>query len=146
MAEWIERTTALIALRPGRTPALDLPPMGRFTERDGLLLARAAPHQIYAMRAGVTDLLPELAPLCDGAGLIDLSDARVGVRIAGPDARDRLAYLIPLDLHPDRFAPGQCAQTLMAHMTVLLLQTGPDAYEIQCGRSFHASFARAVGL
>ncbi|MGI4955776.1 MAG: sarcosine oxidase subunit gamma [Janthinobacterium lividum] len=143
--EWVERTTVLIAPSPRQAPRLDLPPMNRFTERDGLLLARVAPHQVYAMRLGADrPLMAELQAVTGGAGLIDLSDARVGIRIAGPDARDRLARLVPLDLHPSRFMPGLCAATVMAHLNVLLLQLGPDSFEVQCGRSFADSLARAV--
>lgn len=152
MAELVERTTALVAVRPGRdvTAALaamgaSLPPMGRFIDSGGLLLARIAPHQLLAMRAGAdAPLLEELAPLAGLAGIIDLSDSRVGVRIAGPGARTALSALVPLDLHASRFAPGHCAPTMMAHLSVLLLQTGPDEYEVQCGRSFAGSFLRAV--
>lgn len=152
MADLVERTTALVALRPGRDVAaalagmgVSLPPVGRFVETGGLLLARIAPHQLLAMRAGAdVPLLDELAPLDGLAGIIDLSDSRVGVRIAGPDARTALCALVPLDLHASNFAPGHCAPTLMAHLSVLLLQTGPDEYEVQCGRSFAGSFLRAV--
>lgn len=141
MADQIERTTALIAWRPGHPPPLAIPEMGRFTETDGLLLARVAPFQALAMREGVDQpLMEELAPQIGPATLTDLSDARIGVRIQG---RKNLAHLVPLDLHPAHFAPGQCAQTIMAHMSVLLLQTGPERYEIQGARSYMASFLRA---
>lgn len=150
MADILERTTALIALRPGRDAALTaalagmgqtLPPMGRFTHSAGLLLARVAPGQVLAMREGAdAPLMQELASLSAEAGLIDLSDARVGVRLA----KAGLAHLLPLDLHAGTFAPGHCAQTLMAHMSVLVLQHGPDAYEIQVMRSYAASFLRAI--
>ena len=154
MVEPFERTTALIALRHGRTEALSaalagmgqaLPAMGRFTEVDGLVLARAAPHQVFAMRAGVdVPLMAELSPVLAEAGLVDLSDSRVGVRLSGAGAMAHLAHLVPLDLHAGRFGPGQCAQTILSHLTVLLLQHGPDSYELQCGRSFAGSFMRAL--
>ncbi len=147
MAELVERTTALIVLRPGGAGGLAVPEMGRFTEVDGLLLARVAPGQVLAMRMGVdVPLLEELAPLVGAGALIDLSDARVGVRFAGAGAAARLATLVPIDLHASRFGPGQCAQTMAAHLSVLVLQHGVDAYELQCGRSFAGSFLRAVEL
>ena len=154
MADLIERTTALVAWHAAREGQVahalrglgaDMPDMGRFLEADGLVLARVAPNQVLAMRAGVDQpLMHELAPLEEVAGLIDLSDSRVGVGIAGPAARDELLRLVPLDLHPTRFGPGRCAQTLVAHLSVLVLQTGTDAFELQCGRSFAGSFLRAV--
>jgi heterotetrameric sarcosine oxidase gamma subunit len=152
VADLIERTMALIALRPGREAALSgalaamgqaLPPMGRFTQTGGLLLARAAPFQILAMRPGAdAPLLDELAPLAEEAGLIDLSDARIGVCMAGDGVRSRLAQLLTLDL--DAFAPGHCAQTLMAHLSVLVLRHSPDEVEIQASRSYAGSFLRAI--
>ena len=156
MVDRIERTTAMIALGPGQEAGIrsalasmgaTLPEMGRFTEADGLLLARTAPFQILAMREGAeAPLMAELAPLGANTGLIDLSDARIAVRLSGPNARDQLAQLVPLDLHHSKFQPGSCAQTIMAHMSVLLLQLGPELYEVQCARSYEASFLRAFEL
>ncbi len=155
----VVRTTVLIALRDGRDTALAtalagmglaLPKMGHFTEAGGLLLARTAPMQLMAMRPGPdAPLLDELAPLTAAdadpcAELIDLSDARSGLRLDGPAARARLACLVPIDLHPARFGPGRCAQTIAAHMSVLVLALAPDVYELQGSRSYAGSLARAV--
>jgi heterotetrameric sarcosine oxidase gamma subunit len=125
-----------------------LPRIGTFHEAGGLLLARLGPHQLLAMRTGegkgigcetdAASLMEELGPLSAVAGLIDQSDARVGIRVTGPDVAARLAELLPLDLHPSRFAPGRCAQTL------LVLQHGDCDYEVQCGRSQAGSFFSAL--
>lgn len=150
-----DRVTALIALRPGRenefASALAgmgaaLPAMGRFGG-DGLILARLAPGQVLAMRDGTeAGLMDELAPLRDGAGLIDLSDARSAVRVSGPGAVAYLERRLPIDLHEDRLIVGACAQTMMAHLAVLVLRHGRDVFELQCGRSFEWSFRRALGM
>ena len=50
----------------------------------------------------------------------DLSDARAAFRIGGRHARDLLAKGVSLDLHPDAFAAGRCAQTLLAGVTVIV--------------------------
>jgi sarcosine oxidase subunit gamma len=151
VVEPIERTAALITLGPTSEPALAamglaVPALGRFTDTAGLVLARTSPYQILAMRQLGAALMDELAPVQPIAGLIDLSDARTGARIAGPRAADRLARFLPIDLHPTRFRPGCCANTLMAHLSVLLLQHGPEDYELQCGRSFAGSFHRALEI
>lgn len=57
----------------------------------------------------------------DGA-VIDVSASRVPLRVAGPSARDVLASCCPLDLHPRRFGPGHCAQSLVAKAPVVLQQ------------------------
>lgn len=155
MVELTAWTAVLVALRPGREAALaaslatmgvGLPKVGRFTEAGGLVLVRVAPFQVWAMRAGSdVPLMDELAPLGAEAGLIDQSDSRIGLRLEGATARARLAHLVPLDLHPTRFGPGQCAQTLMAHMTVVLLQLADDVYELLGSRSFSENFHHAAG-
>ncbi len=163
MVESIERMMLLIAFQTSTEASLaaalvsmgiDLPRIGKFHESGGLLIARLAPYQLLAMRTGPDDggdrrantgsLMEELAPLSAVAGLIDQSDARVGIRVTGPDVAARLARLLPLDLHPSRFEPGQCAQTLMAHVNLLVLQHGDCDYELQCGRSQAGSFFSAL--
>jgi sarcosine oxidase subunit gamma len=52
----------------------------------------------------------------------DLSDARTTIAIAGGAARALLAKGCALDLHPSRFAVGECAQSLLAQVPILLWQ------------------------
>jgi sarcosine oxidase subunit gamma len=54
------------------------------------------------------------------AGITDVTDGRVALRLAGPDAREALAKGCPLDLHPRAFPPGSCAQSLVAKASVLI--------------------------
>jgi sarcosine oxidase subunit gamma len=69
-----------------------------------------------------------LAALSDGlrralsdvhAAVTDVSDGRVALRLAGPNARDVLVKGCPLDLHPSTFVTGSCAQSLLAKTSVL---------------------------
>lgn len=154
MSDKIERTVVMIAMTAGQEPALaaalaamgmEMPKMGRFTEAGGLMLARTGPDHLLAMRPGDdSGLMDELAPLAAVAGLIDQSDARVAVRIEASDAAERLTRLLPIDLHPDHFGPGRCTQTVMGHLTVLVIRRDHDLFEVLCGRSFAASFRRAI--
>lgn len=69
--------------------------------------------------------------------VVDISDAYAGLALRGPAARDVLAKGCPLDLHPRGFAPGACAQTLLAQANVLLrLVDGGPAFEIWVRNSF----------
>ena len=148
MLELKERCTALIAPRPGRDAAVAaalgvaLPGMNRFIQASGMLLARIAPHQVLAMR-DQPGLFEELeAALAAEAGVIDLSDARTGVTLRGPGARERLMALLPVDL--DSMRQGCCAQTVMSHMAVLVCQVDDaPTYEVQCATSYRGSFLRA---
>lgn len=65
-----------------------------------------------------------------GSGLATLE-------LGGAHARDVLEKGCTLDLHPRMFAPGQCAQTLLAKANVLLHPYGAQpVYEIVVRRSF----------
>jgi sarcosine oxidase subunit gamma len=70
------------------------------------------------------------------AGIADVSEARAVIGIAGPHARDALSQGTSLDLHPRVFRPGQCAQTLVARVPVILaaLDEAPS-YDLYVQRS-----------
>jgi heterotetrameric sarcosine oxidase gamma subunit len=61
-----------------------------------------------------------LGRLGDLAAVVDQSHGRAVLRLAGSRARDVLAKGCRLDLHPRVFTPGMCAQTVIAHVGVLL--------------------------
>jgi sarcosine oxidase subunit gamma len=71
-----------------------------------------------------SDLLPRLERAVIGrrAAVADQSSSRAIIAIAGGAARDVLAAGCGLDLHPRAFGPGQCAQTLLARVPVILDQ------------------------
>ncbi|MCH6587540.1 MAG: sarcosine oxidase subunit gamma [Proteobacteria bacterium] len=61
------------------------------------------------------------AALADGfAAVTEVGESRTCIRIAGPKARALLQKGCPLDLHPRAFAPGACAQTILAKATVAI--------------------------
>ena len=55
--------------------------------------------------------------------VIDVSANRIIVELSGLGARDIIAKGCTLDLHPRTFTTGQCAQTLLAHVPIILEQT-----------------------
>jgi sarcosine oxidase subunit gamma len=59
----------------------------------------------------------------DWGSVVDVSANRSVIELSGPQARDLLARGCSLDLHPRSFAPGRCAQTLLASTAVILWQT-----------------------
>jgi sarcosine oxidase subunit gamma len=59
----------------------------------------------------------------DWGSVVDVSANRVVFELSGPAARDILSRGCPLDLHPRRFEPGKCAQTLLAKTAIILWQT-----------------------
>lgn len=76
----------------------------------------------------------------------DLTGGQVLLRIGGQDARDVLSSACTLDLHPAVFAVGGCAQTLLAHVVVLITPVDQGAkasvFDIVVRRSFADHLAR----
>jgi sarcosine oxidase subunit gamma len=71
------------------------------------------------------------------AAVTDNSGSHARLRLAGTRARDVLAKGCTLDLHPRRFAPGQCAQTLILRCGVILHQIDDrPSYDLMPRRSY----------
>ena len=71
------------------------------------------------------------------AAITDVSGNHARLRLAGTHARDVLAKGCSLDLHPRRFQPGQCAQTLILRCGVILHQIDDrPSYDLLPPRSF----------
>ena len=79
-----------------------------------------------ATSAGAAGTALELAlQAAAGAGfaaVTNLSAGRAVLELSGPAAREVLACVCGLDLHPLVFGPGRCAQTLLAAAPVILQQ------------------------
>jgi sarcosine oxidase subunit gamma len=72
----------------------------------------------------------------DSAAVVDVSAARVCFELSGDEVEDVLAQGCSLDLHPSVFAPGRCAQTLLAKAQVILHRTEPETFRIFVRPSF----------
>jgi sarcosine oxidase subunit gamma len=68
----------------------------------------------------------------------DVSSGQTLISVTGVAARGLLARGSSIDLHPHKFVPGCCAQTLFAKATVLLCQwdDDPPAFGLIVRRSF----------
>lgn len=84
-------------------------------------------------------LLAELQQALDGvfASVVDNSSGLTMLEIKGDNAAALLATDCPLDLHANKFKPGQCAQTRLAKagMTIAPMREG-DGFEVIIRRSF----------
>jgi sarcosine oxidase subunit gamma len=89
--------------------------------------------------AGADGLLEALEQAV-GAGhatVVDVSDQRTAIDVAGADARELLLKGCALDLHPRSVGVGRCAQTLLARAHVVLVQrTEEPAYRVFVRASF----------
>ncbi len=79
--------------------------------------------------------LSERLAINDGY-LTDVSHGRAAWRITGPRTLDVLVKGCSIDLHMRAFAPGNCAQTSLAHVSVLLHRLDLTTFEIYCARSY----------
>jgi len=77
------------------------------------------------------------------AGVVDVSDGHVGLRLDGPAAHEVLARGCPLDLDVELAAPASCARSLLGGVGVLLLRAdAAPHFEIEAPRSYAAHLWR----
>ncbi len=65
----------------------------------------------------------------------EVSDARAVFFIRGPQAREVMSKLVPVDLSPGRFQPGQFRRTRMAQVPVAFWMRDETTFELICFRS-----------
>ena len=86
--------------------------------------------------APLADFAAARAALCAAGGaLFDVSASRVAYAVRGTRALDVLAAGCPLDLHPDAFPPGRCAQSVFARVNALYCRAA-DGIVLMVPRSF----------
>ena len=75
------------------------------------------------------------APQITGAVTTEYSDGIAVLRICGGPAREVLMRLTPVDIRDAVFPVGASARTLLGHLTVSLLRTDDEIFEIVVMRS-----------
>ncbi len=100
----------------------------------------------HAGNAFATALREALAGL---AYVTDQSDGYALLRLSGPKVRDALAKLLPVDLHPRSFQPGDVASTVAAYIATTVwrmddAEDGTAVFELAVPRSFAVSLAYAL--
>lgn len=66
---------------------------------------------------------------------VNVSDARAMFRLIGPEAREVLAKLCPVDLTPGMFEPGTIRRTRMAQVPAAFWMEDAGTFRIVCFRS-----------
>jgi sarcosine oxidase subunit gamma len=121
---------------------LDLPTTpNRVSEQAGLRAIWLGPDEwlIVARPGREQALVAELRRALAGQhfSVVDVSEARTVLVVAGRRAREALQKGTPMDLHPRLFQTGHCAQTALTKANVILHQTADDPrYEIYVTISF----------
>ena len=66
---------------------------------------------------------------------VNVSDARALLTVQGPFAREVIAKLAPVDLHPDAFGPGQVLRTRLGQIAAAFWMTDAQTVQVICFRS-----------
>ena len=66
---------------------------------------------------------------------VNVSDARAVFEVKGPHARDVMAKLAPVDLHPTAFTPGMFRRTRLAQVAAAFWMPEENCFRIVCFRS-----------
>jgi sarcosine oxidase subunit gamma len=130
---------------------LDLPVANTVSMGDDIRILWLGPDEwwVVSSNAQRAELIERLRQSFSGqhTAVVDVSESRSVITIAGPAAREVLARGISLDLHPRAFGPGQCAQTGMAKANIVLHQIdNQPSYEIYILKSFGDYLWRWIGL
>ncbi len=99
-------------------------------EADGALLIWSGPDQFLVLSArtagGNSAMGTARSAFAGMASLSEQSDGRSLIRVTGPRARDMLAKVCSLDLHPAVFPDGAAAATSIDHTSVNLWRGQDD--------------------
>jgi sarcosine oxidase subunit gamma len=115
------RVAAALAVEalPGHGPMVSSP-AGRVTWlRPDEWLVEAPTASRDALLTALSQAVGDGTPDTDGS-VVELSASRHVLELSGPRARDLLAAVCTLDLHPRTFPVGHATQTLLARAPVLL--------------------------
>ena len=66
---------------------------------------------------------------------VNVSDARALLQVQGPFAREVIAKLAPVDLHPDAFGPGQVLRTRLGQIAAAFWMNDAQTFHVICFRS-----------
>lgn len=81
-------------------------------------------------------------PLADCAGVkvlhsaVGISHRNVAFSVTGARAETLLSSGCPQDLSLAVFPVGACSRTILGKVEIVLLRTAPDAFRVECWRSF----------
>lgn len=124
-----------------RVAKLHLPKANRVQTQEGFSLFWLGPNEYFLTgpEKSKEEITTQLRMSLGSThyALTDLSESRTILRIEGEKARDVLIRGMSIDLHPSVFSQGQCAQTSLGKVNVLLHQIDDQpSYEIYVWNSF----------
>ncbi len=134
-----KKTKSVFGSDPGAAP-------GAVAVKNGGMLIWSGPDQFYAMypreKAATLDKLKQTFAAV--TSISDQSGSRSLIRMSGPRVRDCLAKMVPIDLHPAVFRPGDAAATRMGHIAVSIWRDAGDNFNILVSASFADTLWRGI--
>src|SRR5262249_26288545 len=140
--------TAALSVAIEREFGAHLPVRAGRTSHGSVAFVWSGCDQWLAIGAASDNLVQHLSSCSNALGSVtDLTGSRTIVRISGPQARDGLAKVIPVDLDERIFTTGSAAVTVAAHIPVHLWQVDDSpSYEIATPRSYGVSLWNLLTL
>jgi methylglutamate dehydrogenase subunit D len=140
----------LLARRIRETYSMELPRTNCRKEAHRIAFAGIGPETWLATcERGNNEFAASLrAQIGTLASISDQTDGYAVLRLSGPQVRNALGKLIPIDVHPRAFRSGDTASTVAAHVgvTIWRLDSPDDApvFEVAVFRSLAVSFWHAL--
>ncbi|WP_135506382.1 sarcosine oxidase subunit gamma [Roseovarius aestuariivivens] len=121
------------------TVGVAIPATREIAQKDGRGAAWMSPDELLLLLpyADVTDALGKIDKALSGTHhlAVNVSDARAMFRLHGATVREVMAKLVPVDMAPGAFAPGQIRRTRMAQIPAAFWMTDEDTVHVVCFRS-----------
>lgn len=127
---------------------LSVPAVRRIVRAGDRAALWMAPDEVLLLVPDPAATLAALAAPLAGAHHLaaDVGAARVVFAVTGPRAREVLAKLCPVDLHPDAFPAGSVRRTRAAQVACALWAEGADDLRLACFRSVEGYVADLLAL
>jgi sarcosine oxidase subunit gamma len=121
------------------TAGVSMPDQRHCLTKDEGGIAWMSPDELLIMcdyedaEAKLTELRGKLAK--EHALAVNVSDARAVFEVRGPNAREVMAKLAPVDLAPAQFTPGMFRRTRIAQVAAAFWMPQEDVFHVVCFRS-----------
>ena len=123
----------------GTVAGIAVPPVGRMVTVGDRALVWMSPDEVMLLlpHTEVTVALSDISKQLQGVHhlALDVSDARALFVLTGAGAREVLAKLAPVDLHPEHFGPGQFRRSRLGQVAAAFWMTGTGDFYVVCFRS-----------
>ena len=116
-----------------------IPDMGKAASKGDKGIAWMSPDELLVLvpQGETASALEKIAKAMKGQHYLaeNVSDARTHIIVEGSFAREVIAKLAPVDLHPATFHVGDFRRSRIGQVAAAFWMHGPDAFTVVCFRS-----------